>query len=246
MIPGMRVRVATIVLMSALAAGCGGPAGPRVFAAASLSGALPIEDASVSWAASSVLARQIEQGAPADLFLSASVRWVDELDRRGLVAERAPFLGNELVLVAPAGEGFPVDLRKGGDLPAAFAGRLAVAETAHVPAGVYAREALSNLGLWDDLADRLAVAGDVRGALAFVARGECAAGVVYRTDALLVPGVEVVAAFPDTSHSPIVYEAAVIRGGDEAAGRSLLRRLLSPEAQARFAESGFRPVGGER
>jgi molybdate transport system substrate-binding protein len=236
------MRSATFLILLSLVSGCGdGTEGVRVFAAASLAGIVPEEGATVSFAASSVLARQIAEGAPADVFLSANVAWVDDLAAKGLVAERAPILGNALVLVAPRGRSFAADLREGFDLPAAFPGRLAIAEPEHAPAGIYARQALTRLGWWDALSDRLAVAADVRAALMFVTRGECEAGIVYRTDARMTDGVEVVGTFPAASHDPIVYEAAVVAGGDEAAGRAYLERLRSAAVQERFAEHGFVP-----
>lgn len=228
--------------------------GLTVFAAASLTDAL--RDVAVLWqraghpplhlafAASSTLARQIEQGAPADLFASADTRWMDELAQHGLIAAgtRRDLLGNALVLVVPAEAARSVAIRPGFDLAALLgpAGRLAVADPAHVPAGIYAAEALRRLGVWPGVADRLAPAEDVRAALLLVARGEAPAGIVYATDAAMAPGVAVAGEFPADSHAPIVYPFALTQRGDTAEGRALMAYLQSTEARAVFVRRGFR------
>ena len=224
-------------------------AGPLVFAAASLQDVLPAAAATsglqprFSFGASSALARQIEQGAPADLFLSADLDWMDYLDQRGLIvrASRRNLLSNQLVLIAPAAS--TVRLRIGAGMPLARAlgeGRLARADPAAVPAGRYARAALTALRVWDSVATRLAPADNVRGALAFVARGECPLGVVYATDARADPRVRVVDVFPESSHPPIVYPGAVVSGGrSQAAGAAVLGALQSPPAAAIFRRAGF-------
>lgn len=219
-----------------------------VFAAASLTSALqevlPASRpprVSLSFGSSSALARQVEAGAPADLFLSSSDEWVDYLQQRGLVdsTTRVDLLANRLVIVAPAGEGFPVELSPGFDFAGAFAGRLALGDPDHVPAGVYARQALRRLGWWEGLRHRLAPAPDVRAALVFVERGECAAGIVYATDAAISARVEVVALLPDSLHAPIRYSAAATSGRATPAVLEVLARLRSPAAAAVFRRCGF-------
>jgi molybdate transport system substrate-binding protein len=227
--------------------------GLTVFAAASLTEAL--RDAAVAWqrdghaplrlsfAASSTLARQIEQGAPADLFASADARWMDDVARHGLVApgSRRDLLGNALVLVVPAAHAAAVTIAPGFDLAALLGrdGRLAVADPAHVPAGIYAAEALQRLGIWASVANRLAPAEDVRAALLLVERGEAPAGIVYATDAAVATGVAVAGTFPADSHAPIVYPFALTPHGDTPDGRALLRFLEGDTARAIFTRRGF-------
>lgn len=227
--------------------------GLTVFAAASLTDALRDvaalwqkaghEPLHLSFAASSTLARQIEQGAPADLFASADERWMDDLARHGLIAAgtRRDLLGNALVLVMPADHARTVAIARGFDLAALLGrgGRLAVADPAHVPAGLYAAEALRRLGLWASVANRLAPAEDVRAALLLVERGEAPAGIVYATDAAVAPGVAVAGTFPADSHAPIRYPFALTRRGDTAQGRALLAFLESRAARAVFVRRGF-------
>jgi molybdate transport system substrate-binding protein len=224
---------------------------PTVFAAASLTAALtevmegPAAaeglQARLVFGASSTLARQIAAGAPADLYLSASTEWMDYLEQEGLVAAetRVDLLAGALVLIAPRGEGFSVEWRPGVSLARAFVGRLALADPDHVPAGVYARQALTHLGWWDGLRQRLAPAQDVRAALAFVERGECGTGIVYATDALANDRVELLGRFPADSHDPILYPLAAIRGRDTPAVRRLLAFLQSTSAIEVFARRGF-------
>jgi molybdate transport system substrate-binding protein len=193
-------------------------------------------------ASSSTLARQIAQGAPADLFLSASVQWMDHLEEQQLLAagSRMPLLSNRLVLIAPADS--PLRLRLSPDIPLRALlgdGRLAVGDPAHVPAGIYARQALQALGLWDQVADRLAPAANVRAALALVDRGEVAAGIVYETDAAISPRVKIVDAFPAAATPPIVYPLAIVAGRDGPAVRAAYDFLRSDEATAIFAKHGF-------
>ena len=193
-------------------------------------------------AASSTLARQIAQGAPADLFLSASVDWMDHLDEQQLLVSgsRRPLLSNRLVLIAPADS--PLRLRLSPELPLRALlgdGRLAVGDPAHVPAGMYARAALQALGLWDQVADRLAQAANVRAALALVDRGEVAAGIVYETDAAISPRVRIVDAFPDAATPTISYPLAIVAGRDSPAVRAVYDFLKSDEAAAIFAKHGF-------
>lgn len=193
-------------------------------------------------ASSSTLARQISQGAPADIFLSANVEWMDHLDQQQLLAadSRAPLLSNRLVLIAPADSALQLRLAPGLPLRDLLGGgRLAVGDPAHVPAGIYARQALEALGLWDQVADRLAQAANVRAALALVDRGEAVAGVVYETDAAISPRVKIVDAFPDDVTPPITYPLAIVTGHDRPAVRAAYEFLKSDEATAIFAKYGF-------
>ena len=197
----------------------------------------------VSYAASSALAKQIEQAAPADVFISADTEWMDYLAARKQidVASRFNLVRNALVLVAPASDGpARIALR-----PAALAqalgadGRLAVAETGNVPAGRYAKQSLTTLNLWDGVSARLAPAENVRAALAFVARGESPLGIVYETDARAEPRVRVVARFPDGSHTPIVYPAARVTASPAARSTGFLAFLHGARARAIFLRAGF-------
>lgn len=228
-----------------------------VFAAASLTGVLTdieglarrqgLPGCRCVFAASSALARQIANGAPADIFISANRRWVDyAVDNSPLdTATRRVIAGNRLVLIAPADR--PLTL-PGGDwaaLPARLAGGwLAIADPAHVPAGLYGAAALRHLGLWDALAPRLAIAANVRTALALVDRGEAAAGIVYGTDVQAAARVVEIAAFPDTSHPPIEYLAVLHRAPVAPDAEAYFALLLSSAAQARFAAFGFQPGSG--
>ncbi|TDL84342.1 molybdate ABC transporter substrate-binding protein [Palleronia sediminis] len=226
-----------------------------VFAAASLKTALDEiapgfeaatgHDLRLSYAGSSALARQIEACAPADIFISANPDWMDRLDAAGLLAAgtRADLLTNRLVLVAHGAEAAPLALgpRIGARLGE---GRLAMALVDAVPAGIYGRAALRSLGLWDDLAPRVAQADNVRAALLLVARGAAPLGIVYETDALSEPRVSVVATFPEDSHPPILYPAAALEGRDGPAARAFLAHLSGEQAGAVFARLGFGRPGG--
>ncbi|MBX9752680.1 MAG: molybdate ABC transporter substrate-binding protein [Roseococcus sp.] len=198
----------------------------------------------LSFAASSALARQIEQGAPADLFLGADEPWMDYLQARNLIlpATRSSALGNALVLVAPADAARPLTLARGTDLAARLGpqGRLAMGDPAHVPAGRYGQAALEWLGAWAALAPRLARAENVRAALLLVERGEAPLGIVYATDALAAPGVRVIAGFPAESHPPITYPFALTRRAEShAEARALLAFLTGPEAMPVWQRHGF-------
>lgn len=219
-----------------------------LFAAASLTSVLTeilprhrFPQLRLSFAGSSALARQIDAGAPVDLYLSASPQWMDYLQERGRIdaATRFDLLANRLVVVTPAGSGLEVQPRPGFDLAGALSGRLAVGDPDHVPAGIYARQALRALGWWPALEHRLAPAPDVRAALLYVARGECEAGVVYATDAAVSRGVRVAAELADSLHAPIRYPAAVVAGRDSPAVRHLVNRLRSREAAQVFRRHGF-------
>jgi molybdate transport system substrate-binding protein len=231
----------------------GATRGPVVFAAASLREALD-EVATAferqqggrvvrSYAASSALARQIEAGAPADVFLSADLEWMDYLAERKLIdpGTRANLLGNRLVLIAPVASGVRVDPALAADYAGALGrdGRLAMGDPAHVPAGRYAKASLERLRVWPAVESRLARTENVRVALALVARGEVPLGVVYRTDALAEPKVQVVATLPLESHPPIVYPAALVASSRHPFARTLLAYLGGPGARAVFERYGF-------
>ncbi|WP_270933543.1 molybdate ABC transporter substrate-binding protein [Falsiroseomonas oryzae] len=225
-----------------------------VFAAASLTDALRAlgqewqargnPSPRFSFAASSALARQIEQGAPADLFMSADEPWMDYLQQRNLIvnASRVSPIGNALVLVAPADAARPVALARGTNLVALLGpqGRIATGDPAHVPVGRYAQAALQWLGQWQALAPRLARADNVRAALLLVERGEAPFGIVYATDALASAGVRVVGTFPGESHAPITYPFALTRRAErDPQARALLAFLAGPEAQPTWERLGF-------
>ena len=200
----------------------------------------------VSYAGSPALARQIEQGAPADVFFSADFDWMDHLQRQGLVdaGSRRELLGNTLVLVAPAhGAAKPLTLARGTDLRPLLGddGRIALALTASVPAGKYARAALASFGLWDALAPRVAEAENVRAALLLVARGEAPLGVVDGSDAKAEPRVRVLATFPADSHPPIVYPVARMAASRHPHAARFVAWLQAPAAAAIFRKRGFSP-----
>lgn len=227
-----------------------------VFAAASLKPALDamivrppitaIGNIKVSYAASSQLARQIEAGAPAALFISADQDWMDYLQRKQLLVEgtRVNLLGNALVLIAPKDSSVKIALASGVDLSAALGrnGHLAMAEPNSVPAGKYAKSALLYLGAWNALKGHIVAADNVRAALNFVVRGEAQLGVVYRSDAVSESAVRIVATFPERSHAAIVYPAAIIAGHDSAAVHALLNELRGTAEQAILRDYGFDPA----
>ncbi|KAA2237190.1 molybdate ABC transporter substrate-binding protein [Salinarimonas soli] len=252
--PLLSRRLALILLLVGLSPAQAQQAPPvTVFAAASLKTALEdvarsFTDATgtpvrFSFAASSALARQIEAGAPADVFASADIEWMDYLAGRRLVmaGTRVDLLGNRLVVVAPAASPLHELALTPDALRAALGtGRIATGEVTAVPAGRYAKAALEHLGLWAEAGPRLAQAENVRAALAFVSRGEAPLGIVYETDARADPGVRVVAAFPPGSHPPIVYPFAVTAGATAPeAARRFLAFLGGPQARAAFEAQGF-------
>ena len=243
------ILVAACTLASAIAA----DAPPTIFAAASLEpaldqlareGVLGVPAPRMVYAASSALARQIENGAPADIFISADERWMDDVANHGAIlpSTRADLLGNALVLVAPAGSKASVDLAPGAaSLLSALGrdGRLAIALPDSVPAGIYAKQSLARLGMWNALQPRMAMARDVRAALNLVVLGQCPLGIVYRSDAVSEARVKVLATFPADSHKPVVYPAAIVREHDNAGVRALLAALESGRAAAVFRRRGF-------
>ncbi|MES2180641.1 MAG: molybdate ABC transporter substrate-binding protein [Pseudomonadota bacterium] len=221
-----------------------------VFAAASLTNALTDIGAQYekekttkivhSFAASSTLAKQIENGAPADIFVSADTKWMNYLQDKKLIdtASRKEFLGNQLVLIAPKGHGFNVKLDKSFDFAKAFDGRLCTGDIDSVPAGIYAKQSLTYLNWWNGIKTRIVGAQDVRGALAFVERGECAAGIVYETDAKVSSKVEIIATFPENSHKPIVYPIAFVANAKNV-NNDYFNYLQSPAALDIFKKYGF-------
>jgi len=224
---------------------------PTVLAAASLKDALDKIAflyqkeqqllAVIAYGSSAALARQIENGAPADIFISADLDWMDYVEKKNLLAPgtRRNLLGNRLVLIAPAKQ--PVKLQPAPGFPIAKAlgnGRIALAEPNSVPAGKYAKAAFEKLGVWDQVAPRVAAAENVRAALALVARGETPLGVVYQTDANAERGVMVAGVFPADTHPPIVYPVAVLKGAKPGAG-GFLEFLSQPSARAIFEKHGF-------
>lgn len=198
----------------------------------------------MSFGASSALARQIEQGAPANVFASADEKWMDYLaDRKLIAAEtRKNLLGNALVLVVPAGKPRQVTIGPGFDLLGMLGtdGRVAVGDPAHVPVGIYAAQALKKLGLWDGIVPRLVRTEDVRAALRFVELGEAPVGIVYATDAAISKGVSVAGVFPESSHDPVTYPFAVVKAGDNAEARALMVFLEGPWAREVFVRRGFK------
>jgi len=223
-----------------------------VFAAASLTDSLKqVADAykartsaavTLSFNASSTLARQIEQGASADIFFSADTDWMDYLEKAGEIAPgtRKDLLGNRLVLVAASDAKSPPRIAPGFDLAGALGtGKLAMADPTSVPAGKYGKAALTALSVWDKVAPKVVQAENVRVALEYVARGEAPFGIVYATDAKIAP-VKVVGTFPENSHPPIIYPVALTKIASPAA-RAFLTFLEGPEARAIFEKAGFTP-----
>jgi molybdate transport system substrate-binding protein len=223
-----------------------------VFAAASLKNALDETNAAftkatglkviASYEASSALAKQIEQGAPADIFISADLRWMDYASEHKLIKPdtRVNLLGNKLVLIAPKDSGLDhVTIGDGFDIAKLAAdGRIAVADVKAVPAGLYAKAALEKLGAWTAAEPKLAQAENVRATLAFVARGETPVGIVYETDARIEPKVKIIGAFPDGSYPPVTYPVAATTNGKATAAR-YLSFLATPAAKAIFERYGF-------
>jgi molybdate transport system substrate-binding protein len=195
----------------------------------------------LSFGASSTLARQIDQGAQADIFMSADTDWMDYLQKNGRIADgtRKDLLGNQLVLVAASDSKAAPKIAPHFDLAGALGdGRLALADPASVPAGKYAKASLTALGVWDSVAAKVAPAENVRVALEYVSRGEAPFGIVYATDAKVAPTVRVVGIFPEDSHAPIVYPAALTKNASPAA-KDFLAFLSGAQAKAIFEKAGF-------
>ncbi|MBV9523728.1 MAG: molybdate ABC transporter substrate-binding protein [Alphaproteobacteria bacterium] len=249
-----RVLLAGLLLLAAAAPRCGAAEGKDlvVFAAASLKNALDEAGTAfaresgrkpaISYAASSALARQIEAGAPADIFISADRDWMDYLAQKGLIKPqtRSDLLGNSLVLIAAAATGADVAIGPHFPLAALLGdGRLALADPDSVPAGKYAKAALQSLDVWAGVAGKLAPAENVRAAALLVARGEAPFGIVYRTDAAAEPGVKIVGTFPEATHPAIVYPIAVTARSTDPAAPAFLAFLRSAAARTAFTRQGF-------
>ena len=224
-----------------------------VFAAASLKNALDGAASAykastsnkivISYAGSSALAKQIEQGAPADIFISADLDWMDYVAKAKLIKDgtRSNLLGNRLVLIAPQSSSVSLEISKDFGLAAALGdGRLAIADVKAVPAGKYTHAALEKLGVWTTVEPKLAQAENVRSALALVAQGEAPFGIVYETDAAAEPKVKIIDAFPDDTHPPIIYPIAVTAASKNPdAALAFIGYLKSAEGQAAFTKQGF-------
>jgi molybdate transport system substrate-binding protein len=244
-----------VILLALLLAAPARAAEVTVFAAASLKTALDEiaatwqagtgHSVAISYGGSSGLAKQITEGAPADIFLSASPEWMDAVATAGLVRDGTwvDLLGNRLVLVAHGAGAAPVTLDAGLDLAGLLAGgKLSMAMVDSVPAGQYGREALTSLGLWDSVSGSVAQSENVRAALQFVVLGEAPFGIVYASDAVAEPGVTVVATFPEASHSPIIYPAAVIASNTVPEAEAFLSYLSEDPARKVFEAQGFLPL----
>ena len=253
----MLARLAAILSLFAAIAGAPQPAVAEdsitVFAAASMRNALDEVDAAftkktsikvvASYAASSALAKQIAQGAPADAYISANVKWMDFLAGKKLVAAgtRVDLLGNSLVLIAPKDSKLDhVKIEKGFDIAKlAGDGRIAVADTKAVPAGLYAKAALTSLGAWQAVEPKLAQAENVRATLAYVARGETPLGIVYSTDAKIEPKVKIIGTFPVGSHPAITYPVAALAASKTMQVKAYLDFLQTQAAKTIFEKYGF-------
>ncbi len=223
-----------------------------VFAAASMKNALDAVAAdfqaatghtvTISYAGSNQLAKQIIEGAPADIFVSAAVNWMDEVEKAGLVAAgtRRDMFGNTLVLVGGP-DAAPVDIAAGFDLAGLLGdGKLAMALVDSVPAGQYGKASLESLGVWAAVEPSVAQADNVRAALAFVSQGEAPYGIVYATDAAADANVKIVGTFPADSYPTVIYPGALLTGAADAADRAFFDAITSDAGDARFAEQGFR------
>lgn len=251
----MRSRVFEVLLAIAVTIFSIAPAAAddvTVFAAASLTNAMSEvgrvfeqkenKKVLLSFASSSALAKQIENGAPVNVFLSADVEWMDYLEKRKLIVPTSRFdlLGNRLVLITPADSSISVTPTAGFDLAALLkGGLLATGDPDHVPAGKYAKAALQKLGVWDSVAAQIARADSVRAALALVERGEAPLGIVYATDAAISAKVRVAGVFPEDLHLPITYPAALVEGKATPVAVRFLEFLKTNEAKAVFNKYGF-------
>jgi molybdate transport system substrate-binding protein len=227
-----------------------------VFAAASLKNALDDVAAqwqresgkkvAISYAASNTLIKQIEQGAPADIFISADLDWMNYGEQKGLVKpdSRINLLGNRLVLVAPKDSAVSADIKPGFDLAALLkGGHLAMGNVDAVPAGKYGKAALEKLGAWGAVKDKIAQSESVRAALVLVSRGEAPFGVVYQTDAVADPGVKIVGTFPEDTHPPIIYPFALTKDTTNPDAQEFLNYIKSPAARPAFERQGFTILG---
>lgn len=245
-----RRAFAAVVLASAAATAAAQDV--TVFAAASLTNALE-EIAKIyrekggggvkfSFASSSTLAKQIESGAPADIFVSADEQWMDYLAQRNLIeaSTRSSRLGNVLVLITPPGDKRTIDIKPGFDLAGMIgSGKLATGDPAHVPVGRYAQQALTKLGIWEAVVPKIARTDNVRAALLLVERGEAPFGIVYATDAAASGKVDVAGTFPADSYPPVSYPFAILAGRDRPEVRRFLEFVYGAEAQAVYRKAGF-------
>jgi molybdate transport system substrate-binding protein len=221
-----------------------------IFAAASLTNAVTDiaaqyeQEQSVqiqsSFASSSTLAKQIEKGAPADIFISADTKWMSYLQNKNLLKadSRINLLGNQLVLISPKNRAFKVDMDKHFNIAGAFSGKLCTGQLDSVPAGIYAKQSLTSLNWWNAIKMRIVGTQDVRAALIFVERGECDAGIVYATDAKVSNKVEVLSIFPEASHDLIVYPLALVKNANTSA-KGFYDYLKSEKAKVIFNKYGF-------
>ena len=227
-----------------------------MFAAASLKNALDEAAAQwqresgkkvvISYAASNTLIKQIEQGAPADMFISADLDWMDYGQQKGLIKPdtRSNLLGNRLVLIAPKDSNISANIQPGFDLAALLkGGRLAMGNVDAVPAGKYGKASLEKLGAWDGVKDKIAQAESVRAALLLVARGEAPLGIVYQTDAAADPTVKIVGTFPENTHPPIIYPIALTKDSTNPDALAFLNFIRSPAARPIFERQGFTVLG---
>lgn len=232
-----------------------------IFAAASLKNSLDDiagqwqreigKKAVISYAASNTLIKQIEQGAPADIFISADLDWMDYGQQKNLIKPDSRFnlLGNRLVLIAPKDASVSANIQPGFDLATLLkGGRIAMGNVDAVPAGKYGKAALQKLGVWDSVKDKIAQAESVRAALLFVSRGEAPLGIVYQTDAAADPSVKIVGTFPENTHPPIIYPVALTKESTNPDAQTFLNYLRSPAARAAFERQGFTVLapGGQR
>jgi len=227
-----------------------------VFAAASLKNALDAVNAqwqketgkrvSISYAASSALAKQIEQGAPAQMFISADLDWMDYVAGKNLIKPdtRSNLLGNRIVLIAPKDTAQPIEIKAGFDLARMLGeGRLSMANVDAVPAGKYGKAALEKLGAWASVSGKIAQAENVRAALLLVSRGEAPAGIVYQTDAAADPSVRIIGTFPEDAHPPIIYPMALTAGANPRDAAAFLAYVKSASAKPLFEAQGFTTLG---
>lgn len=223
-----------------------------IFAAASLKTALDAvntqwqketgKKATISYASSPALAKQIEQGAPAQMFISADLDWMNYLAGKNMIKPdtRSNLLGNRIVLIAPKDKAQPVDIKPGFDLARILGeGRLSIANVDSVPAGKYGKAALEKLGLWASVSGKVAQAENVRAALLFVSRGEAPAGIVYQTDAAADPNVAIIGAFPEDTHPPIIYPIALTASATNPDAAAFLDYIRSAKARPIFEAQGF-------
>ena len=255
--PSKPIALALTLLVAAAAPAAAEGKGPLVFAAASMKTALDaialkyVADGKpapvISYGSSGTLAKQIQSGAPADLFISADQKWMDVLAKDSAIdpKTRETLLGNTLVLVAPADSTATLKIAKDFDLSGALGadGKLAVCTVSSCPAGIYGKEALEKLGVYKAVEPKLAQADNVRAALLLVARGEARFGIVYGTDAKAEPKVKVIGTFPESSHMPIVYPVAVVKGSKNSDAVGFEAFLRSPEARTILTGQGFTLLG---